>query len=291
MVENIGLTIKLIHDSFSKLRVLVTGSSSLDLANKVSEPLTGRSEEVLLFPLSIGELSTNRFEAESHLSAMPIRGGYPGLWNLSAPDAYKRLSSLATNYVYRDAFGPQVSYDQTVIHNLLRLLAFQIGNEVSYNELASKLGVARETVARYVDLLEKAFIVFRRNQYRRNQRVEVGRLRKVYFADLGIRNALVDNFKPLEHRDDVGQLWENFCVVERLKWLDAHDRRVQSFYWRNNDKREIDIIEEEAGDVRAFECKYSAGTTVRVPKPFIEMYPAASFEVVNNSNIFDGLLK
>lgn len=289
-VENIGLTLKLLHDTFPEIKLLVTGSTSLDLANKVTEPLTGRSEEIILYPLSVSEVSDNRPEAEANVRTMLDRGGYPAMWQLSAIEAHDRLNTIANNYVYRDAFGPQVMFDQTVINDLLRLLAYQIGQEVSYGELASKLAISKETVMRYIDLLEKAFIITRRAQYRRNQRVEVGRLRKVYFTDLGIRNAVIDNFKPLETRDDVGALWENFCVIERLKYLQASRRRVRSFYWRNADQREIDIIEEEADSVRAFECKYSSSKTIRPPLSFTRAYPTATFVTINPANIFDEFL-
>lgn len=290
-VENIGITIKLIHDTYPTVKLLVTGSSSLDLANKISEPLTGRSEEIILYPLSISEVSNNRLEMDANWRTMLDRGGYPAIWQLSAQDARARLSNIANNYVYRDAFGPQVMFDQTVINNLLRLLAYQIGQEVSYGELAAKLSVSKETVMRYIDLLEKSFIVQRRGQYRRNQRVEVGRLRKVYFTDLGIRNAIIENFKPLETRDDVGALWENFCVIERLKYLQAQGRRVRSFYWRNADQREIDIVEEEADVLRAYECKINTKKkTIHVPLAFSRMYPNQLFEIINPDNFFEKFL-
>jgi predicted AAA+ superfamily ATPase len=289
-IENIGISIKLIHDTYPTIKLLVTGSSSLDLANKVAEPLTGRSEEILLYPLSITEVSKNRLETDANCRTMLDRGGYPGIWQLSARDAHTRLSNIANNYVYRDAFGAQVMFDQTIINDLLRLLAYQIGQEVSYGELAGKLSVSKETVMRYIDLLEKAFIIQRRNQYRRNQRVEIGRLRKVYFTDLGIRNAIVENFKPLEMRDDIGALWENFCVIERLKYLQLQERRVRSYYWRNADQREIDIIEEESDVLRAYECKINSKKTVRVPLAFRKMYLNYTFNVANPDNFPDILL-
>jgi predicted AAA+ superfamily ATPase len=289
-VENIGITIKLIHDTYPDVKLLVTGSSSLDLANKITEPLTGRSDEIILYPLSISEVSSNRLEIMSHWRTMLDRGGYPAMWQLSAEAAHDRLSSIANNYVYRDAFGPHVMFDQTIINDLLRLLAYQIGQEVSYGELAGKLSISKETVMRYIDLLEKAFIVQRRVQYRRNQRVEVGRLRKVYFTDLGIRNAIIENFNPLETRDDLGALWENFCVIERLKYLQTQGRRVRSYYWRNLDQREIDIIEEESDALRAYECKYSPKKKVRAPLAFGNMYPNHTFEVVNPDNFAEKLL-
>lgn len=289
-VENIGISIKLIHDTYPEIKLLVTGSSSLDLSNKITEPLTGRSIETILYPLSVEEVSVNPTELTANANIIMVRGGYPGMWKLSAEAAFDRLSNIATNYLYKDAFSPKVIYDQTIINNLLRLLAYQVGNEVNYSELGRKLSINDETVKRYIDLLEKAFIIFRRNQYRRNQRAEIGKLRKIYFTDLGIRNALLNDFKPLELRNDVGALWENFCVIERLKFIQSQNMRVQSFYWRNSNKREVDIIEEEGGVLRAFECKYSPKKQPKPPIDFTRNYPNASFSVISPNNFTESLL-
>lgn len=289
-VENIGISIKLIHDTYPEIKLLVTRSSSLDLSNKITEPLTGRSIETILYPLSVEEVSANPTELAANANIIMVRGGYPGMWKLSAETAFDRLSNIATNYLYRDAFSPKVLYDQTIINNLLRLLAYQIGSEVNYSELGRKLSINNETVKRYIDLLEKAFIIFRRNQYRRNQRAEIGKLRKIYFTDLGIRNALLDDFKPLELRNDVGALWENFCVIERLKYIQNQNMRVRSFYWRNSDKREVDIIEEEGGTLRAFECKFSIKKQPKPPVDFIRSYPDTYFSVVSPNNFTESLL-
>lgn len=289
-VENIGISIKLIHDTYPEIKLLVTGSSSLDLSNKITEPLTGRSIETILYPLSVEEVSVNPTELTANANIIMVRGGYPGMWKLSAEAAFDRLSNIATNYLYKDAFSPKVIYDQTIINNLLRLLAYQVGNEVNYSELGRKLSINDETVKRYIDLLEKAFIIFRRNQYRRNQRAEIGKLRKIYFTDLGIRNALLNDFKPLELRNDVGALWENFCVIERLKFIQSQNMRVQSFYWRNSDKREVDIIEEEGGVLRAFECKYSPKKQPKPPIDFTRNCPNASFSVISPNNFTESLL-
>lgn len=279
-VENIGITLKLLHDTHPEIKLLVTGSSSLELANKIAEPLTGRSSEINLFPLSIQEVSKNQTEIQAHTNVMLVRGGYPGMWHLPAEKAYRQLDKLASDYVFKDAFSPNSIYDQTIINDLLRLLAYQLGQEVNYTELGRKLSISKDTVARYIDLLEKAFIIFRRNQYRRNERAEVGRLRKVFFYDLGVRNAMIGNFKPLEFRDDVGALWENFCIIERLKYIQASQRRVRSYYWRNYDQQEIDIIEEESDTIRAFECKFSNKKLVKIPKSYIAKHPESSFSVV-----------
>ena len=287
-VENIGISIKLLHDSYPEIPLLVTGSSSLDLANKVSEPLTGRSAEFILYPLSVTEVSQNSPEMQPNSNILMVRGGYPGIWKLPGKEAEERLRRIALDYLYRDAFSPLVTYDQTILNNLLRLLAYQIGNEVNYSELGRRLGITGETVQRYIDLLEKAFIIFRLNQYRRNRRAEVGRLRKVYFYDLGIRNALVDNFQPLDVRDDAGALWENFCIMERKKYISKTLRHIQPFYWRNDNQREIDYIEEERSSVRAYEFKLGKKTP-RLPIDFSRLYPDATYTIVRPTN-FTGIL-
>lgn len=282
-VTNIGISIKLIHDTYPNIRLLVTGSSSLDLANKITEPLTGRSVETILYPLSIREVSANQTEMEPNSSTLMLRGGYPGIWKLSADDAYVRLKNIATNYLYRDAFSPHVVYDQTIVNDLLRLLAYQIGQEVNYSELGRRLSVTDNTVKRYIDLLEKAFIIIRRNQYRRNQRAEVGRLRKIYFVDLGIRNALVDDFRPFEFRDDLGVIWENLCIIERLKYVQSQGRHIRSYYWRNRHKSEIDLIEEEGSSLAATEIKLG-NKKPRLPADFKRTYPDVKYTIVNRSN-------
>ena len=283
-VENVGIAIKLLHDSYPDLPLLVTGSSSLDLANRITEPLTGRSAEFILYPLSVREVSQNTPEILANSNVLMVRGGYPGMWSLPGEEAEERLRHIALDYLYRDAFSPLVVYDQTILNNLLRLLAYQIGNEVNYNELGRRLGITGDTVKRYLDLLEKAFIVFRLNQYRRNRRAEVGRLRKIYFYDLGIRNALIDNFQPIDRRDDAGALWENFCILERRKYLSTTTRHVQQFYWRNNNQREIDLVEEESSFVSAYECKLSNRRAVRLPIEFSRLYPLANYTIIRPSN-------
>lgn len=286
-VENIGLTAKLIHDSLPDKRLLLTGSSSLDLANKTKEPLTGRSRELLLYPLALQEVAPSVIEADGLLGRLLIFGGYPGLWGLAEELAAKRAREIANRYLYRDAFALDTIYDQTVIHNVLRLLAWQVGNEVSYSELANSLEVSKPTVMRYIDLLEKAFIIFRLPQFRKNQRVQVGRLRKVYFYDLGMRNALIDDFKPLEHRSDIGALWENFVILERLKQHQAAERYVRSYYWRSRDKQEVDLVEEVGDQYAAFECKWQKPP--RVPAGFKAQYPHISVTGITKDNYWETL--
>jgi predicted AAA+ superfamily ATPase len=286
-VENIGLTAKLIHDSMPEKRLLLTGSSSLDLANKIKEPLTGRSREILLYPLGLKEVAHNIIEADGYMQRLLVHGGYPGLWSLNEGEAAARAREIANRYLYRDAFALGTIYDQTVIDNLLRLLAHQVGSEVSYSELASNLEVSKETVMRYIDLLEKAFILFRLPQFRKNQRVQIGRLRKVYFYDLGMRNALIDDFTPLELRGDVGALWENFVLVERLKRNQVRQTYVRSYYWRSRDKQEVDLVEESAGEFAAFECKWNKQP--RVPRGFTTAYPNITVLGITKDNYWEVL--
>ncbi len=284
-IENIGITAKLIHDAMPHKQLLLTGSSSLDLANKIKEPLTGRSQEISLYPLSLKEVARNVIEGDGYLQRLLVYGGYPGLWSLDENTAADRARTLANQYLYRDAFALGTIYDQTVIDTLLVLLAHQIGSEVSYSELATKLEVSKETVMRYIDLLEKAFIVFRRRQYRKNQRVQIGRLRKIYFYDLGMRNALIDNFQPLELRQDIGALWENFCVLERMKRHQRDQLHVRNYYWRSRDKQEVDIIEESAQSTWALECKWNKDPTF--PKGFKQAYPSANLIGLTKQNYWE----
>ena len=286
-VENIGITAKLIHDSMPEVMLLLTGSSSLDLANKIKEPLTGRSREILLYPLRLKEVAKNLIEADGYMQRLLVYGGYPGLWQMTENEAATRAREIANRYLYRDAFALGTIYDQTVIDGLLRLLAHQVGCEVSYSELASNLEVSKETVMRYIDLLEKAFIVFRLPQFRKNQRVQVGRLRKVYFYDLGMRNALIDNFSPLDLRADVGALWENFVLVERLKRNQEQRRYTRSYYWRSRDKQEVDLIEEYGGEISGYECKWSK--TPRIPGGFRTAHPDVQVTGVTRDNYWDYL--
>jgi predicted AAA+ superfamily ATPase len=290
-VENIGLTAKLIHDTYPDIKLLLTGSSSLDLAAKIKEPLTGRSVEYTLYPLSLSEISDNNKGKNEAMNKAFVFGSYPGLWGISQEKAKQRLRLLATNYIYRDAFALQTVFDDTLMFNLLQLLAFQLGNEVSYNELANTLQISRDTAMRYVDLLEKARIVYRLRQFRRNERSVIGKLRKIYFYDLGIRNGLIDNFNALQLRTDKGALWENFCINERQKAQQQARVYTRQFYWRNRSKQEIDLIEESAGELKAYEFKISPKKTVSIPKSFTELYPGVKLIVLNPDNFIGNLEK
>jgi predicted AAA+ superfamily ATPase len=283
-VRDMGLTAKLIHDTFPEIKLLLTGSSSIDLANTVKEPLTGRSMEYILYPLATTEVADNAIEATRLLEKSLILGGYPKAWPMSHDEATAYLRNLVNKYLYRDAFAANTIYDTTIIDNLLRLLAFQVGSEMSYSEVGGHIGVNKETVARYIDLLEKAFIIFRLPQYRRNERNEVGRLRKVYFYDLGVRNGLIDNFLPLTHRNDIGALWENYGVIERKKYLQRNDIYARHYYWRSNTQQEIDLIEEIGTNTAAYEFKYR-DQKVKKPSVFATDYPDVPFSAISRGEL------
>jgi uncharacterized protein len=284
-VENIGLTAKILHDEGIAKRLLLTGSSSLDLANKIKEPLTGRVEELILMPLALTETTTNGAEMLQQYQRHLLLGSYPGIWQLDEHSARRRLDYLTGGYLYKDAFADITYYDPTLIDRLLRLLAFQIGSEVSYGGLAGELDVTKGTVMRYIDLLEKAFIVRRVQQYRRNMRTQVGRLRKVYFNDLGIRNSLINNYNPLSLRSDQGALWENFIFNERFKLHQRAAERVDTYYYRTSRGKEVDMIEESGGEIQAFECKYGKKTS-KPPKEFTDAYPDTSYHIISPDTFF-----
>jgi len=287
-IPNIGLTAKLIHDTFPDIKLILTGSSSIDLANTIKEPLTGRAYTHVLYPLALPEVADNELEASRLLEKELVLGGYPGMWQLSHEKAVRYLRDLADNYLYKDAFATNVTYDESIIDRLLQLLAYQVGSEVSYNEIAGRLEIDKKTVMRYIDLLEKAFIVFRVNQYRRNQRNEIGRLRKVYFYDLGVRNGLIDNFLPLDRRNDIGALWENFCMIERKKYLQKNDIWARQYFWRSYTQQEVDLVEEIATETKAYEFKYK-DSKIKVPSGFAKAYPDTPLTVVTKDT-FTGFI-
>lgn len=288
-VKNIGLTAKIIHDHKLVKNLILTGSSSFDLSNKIKEPLTGRAVECFLEPLSILETSSNQIDLVSQIPHYLLYGSYPGVWQFGIDKTIDRLLSLSSDYLYKDAFYFDVKINVETISNLLQLLSHQIGSEVSYRGLADKLEINKETVVRYISLLENAFIVYRFKQYKRNQRTEVGRLRKVYFYDLGIRNGLINNFEPLNLRSDLGGLWENFVINERRKSHAANNRHIKQFYYRSKTKKEIDLVEVDGQKLKLYDCKYSASKAT-LPKEFIEQYGDIDLSSINKDN-FSQLLK
>ena len=257
-VPNIGLNLKILIDSFPHISIVATGSASLDIASKVEESLTGRKKTILLYPISFNELiqTYGAVDVKKQLNRWLIWGSYPETISIKSEEERSRyLDELAGSYLYKDILELDGVRHANKIVGLLRLLAFQIGNEVSLTELAGNLALNRKTVERYLDLLEKSFVIFRLGGFSRNLRKEIIKNSRYYFYDNGVRNSLIQNFSQLSLRNDVGQLWENYLMIERLKYLDYSEQRVNRYFWRTYDKKEIDLIEESGGVLHGYEFK------------------------------------
>ncbi len=289
-VKNIGLKLKLIVDNFPGIQVIATGSSSFDLANEINEPLTGRSFEFWLFPLAIGELFTKdqKIEAGRKLEALLVYGSYPDVYQLESQEQKaQRVKYLASNYLYKDILKFNNIRNSETVLKLLQALALQIGSEVSYNELANTVGVSKKTVADYVELLEKAFIVFRLPPYSGNLRKAIGKLRKIYFIDLGIRNAVINNQNPIHIRDDIGKLWENYVISEKYKQQLGLGYKTNFYFWRTYDRQEVDLVEEVGGKLLGWEIKWS-DKNKKPPRSWIE-YGNSSWQIINKDNYLEKL--
>ncbi len=283
-VKNIGHTLKLAFDNFPEVQILATGSSSFELSDKISEPLTGRKIEFFLYPFSFEEVASvySDLEMDRFLEKRMIYGMYPEVV-VTKDNVDINLKNLARSYSYKDVLKYQNIKNPELLEKLLQALALQIGNEVSYNELSNLLGVDKKTIASYMQILEKAFIIFRIGPFSRNLRSELKRLRKIYFYDTGIRNALINNLNPLNLRQDVGGIWENFIIAERKKFLNNNGFDRQAYFWRTLQKQEIDYIEEYDGIMSAFEIKWKIGK-MHVPKAFSVSYPKTEVKLVNRDN-------
>ena len=289
-VPDIGRALKLMIDTYPELHIIATGSSSFDLANKVSEPLTGRHYMFFLPPISFEEIVRNQSNAEliTQLNTRLIYGGYPEVLNASNNDeAQRKLESLATSYLYRDVLQFGRIKNAEVLMKILRALAHQIGGEVSYNEIATAVQVDRKTVMNYIDLLEQAFIIFKLLPFSRNRRDEIKRLRKVYFFDNGIVNALTGNFTSVESGRPMGDLWENLMMAERWKYNNNHERYKHLYYWRTHQGGEVDLVEEYGGELHPYEFKWSASKAGRGARAFQETYRTDPVQVVNQGNFVE----
>lgn len=286
-IPSIGLNLKLIVDHVPGTRVIATGSSSFDLASQVGEPLTGRKWSLRLFPLSQMELSLkeNPAETAARLENRLIYGSYPEVV-LSEDNQLRRryLKEIIASYLYKDILELEGLRHSDKLVRLLQLLAFQIGKEVSFTELGAQLGLNKNTVDRYLDLLEKAFVVFKLRGFSRNLRKEISKNSRYFFYDVGIRNALIQNFNPLNLRDDTGALWENYLVMERLKKQEYTGIFCANYFWRTYDRKEIDWIEEREGRLFAYEFKWNPSAKAAAPKDFVKAYPDANFDRVNPEN-------
>lgn len=286
-VRNIGITLKLIVDNFPKIQVVATGSSSFELSNEISEPLTGRKYEFNLYPFSIKELSAvySRIEISRILERRIILGMYPEIV-ISREQTKGKLRDLAYSYLFKDVLQYQNIKNPELLEKLLQALALQTGNEVSYNELAEIVGIDKKTISAYISILEKSFVIYRLNPFSRNLRNELKKFRKIYFFDTGIRNALINNFNPLNLRQDVGALWENFMISERIKYNCNNTLIKNVYFWRTHGQQEIDYLEEFQGKLHGYEFKWSK-KKFRRPKLFLDTYPGSTVELINKDNFMD----
>lgn len=289
-ISNIGLKLKLITDQIPEVQVVASGSSAFELANQVREPLTGRKWEFHLFPVSFGEMEAHHGFLEEHrrLSDRLVYGYYPEVVN-NPGEEREILTQLADSFLYKDILMWERIKKPEKLTRLLQALAFQTGQEVSYHELGQIVDLDNQTVENYITLLEQTYIIFRLPPLSRNLRKELKRKRKIYFYDNGIRNAIIAQYQPLELRQDLGALWENWLVSERRKTLHYQGIHANTFFWRTQDQQEIDYIEEREGKMWAYEMKWSAKAKPAFPKTFTSAYPEHTLQLINTDNYYEWL--
>lgn len=287
-VQNIGITLKLLIDNYPEKQVVVTGSSAIELSNSINEPLTGRKYEYVLFPFSAEELIIeNGIQEERRLlERRLIYGAYPEVVN-NPGEERETLTNLVSSYLYKDIFAFQDVRKPEIIEQLLQALALQVGSEVSFNELGKLLGLNPVTVQRYIDLLEKSYVIFHLRSFSRNVRSELKKSRKIYFCDNGVRNALIGDYKPLALRTDTGALWENYLISERMKHNAYNAFYGKSYFWRTQQQQEVDYIEDYDSVLHAYEFKWSGTKQPRLTDTFMKNYPDHTFKVVNRDNYLD----
>jgi len=290
-VENIGLTLKLITDNIPDIQLIVSGSSAIELSGNINETLTGRKYECILFPLSISELCSHHGNLNESrlLETRMIYGMYPDVVNHAGKEP-EILKELVNSYLYKDILLFREVRKPHILPKLLQLIALQVGSEVSTFELSRNLELDKDTVERYIDLLEKSYIIFRLSSFSRNVRTEINKGKKIYFYDNGIRNALISNFNALALRSDTVALWENFLVAERLKQNAYRNPLVNNYFWRTTMQQEIDYIEEHSGKLFAYEFKWNANKKAKIPQTFTNGYPNSETMIVNRENYEDFIL-
>ncbi len=290
-IPSIGLGAKMMIDAFPEKNIILTGSSSFDLSNKIGEPLTGRHFTLTLLPLSQGEMDSSRFELEGELENFLIYGTYPEV--LNEPDIEKKkkiLTELTSSYLFKDTLALEAIRSPDTLLNIAKCIAFQVGNEVSINEVAKTAGTDVKTTAKYLDLMEKMFIIKKVRGFSRNLRNEISKKAKYYFLDNGVRNAVISQFNSLSLRDDIGALWENFIFMELLKKSGIKNTLDNYYFWRTHTGQEIDIIKESNGQLLAIECKWSRDDAV-LPSMWKGAYPKSDFAVINKNNYLEFLLQ
>jgi len=291
-IPEIGAKLKLIVDEIQGIRVLASGSSSFDLLNRAGEPLVGRSTQFHLFPFSQAEISMveNRLQTQQNLEERLVYGSYPEVFNLTKfQDKKDYLRDIVGAYLLKDILSIDGLKNSTKMTGLLRLIAFQTGSEVSFDELGKQLGLSRNTVEKYLDLLSKVFVVYRLGGFSRNLRKEISKSSKWYFYDNGIRNALIGAFSPIPLRNDIGQLWENYLISERIKQASYLGQNKSFYFWRTYDGQEIDLIEESENKLSAFEFKWGSQVQ-KPPRAYSTSYPESDYAVINRENYLGFIL-
>lgn len=288
-VPNIGANLKLIIDHIPGIRIIATGSSSFDLARAVGEPLTGRKTTLRLYPLAQLEISQieHRHQTDANLESRLIYGSYPEVVLTTDNRAREQyLREIVASYLYKDVLELDGVRHSSKISRLLQLMAFQVGKEVSYTELGASLGMSKNTIERYLDLLEKAFVIQKLSGFSRNLRSEITKNSRYYFLDNGVRNALINNFNAVELRNDVGELWENYLVIERQKRQEYLVEQASNYFWRTYNKKEIDLVEEREGRLSGYEIKWGAARA-KPPKEWLGAYPNATWQLINRHNYLE----
>lgn len=290
-IPNIGLTLKLFTDQLKNIQVIATGSSAFELSSQVNEPLTGRKYEFMLYPLSFAEMVVNDglVKEKRMIEHRMIYGYYPEIVTKTGEEK-ELLKLLANSYLYKDLLMLDQVKKPLILEKLLKALALQVGNEISYQEIGQIIGSDSKTVDRYIDLLEKTYVIFRLPALNRNVRNEIKKGKKVYFYDCGIRNAVINNFNPVNSRTDVGALWENFIIAERIKFLRYNNIDASQYFWRTTKQQEIDLIEEHNGRLNAYEFKWSKNKKVRFPQTFTDNYPGSETFTISPDNVEEFLL-
>lgn len=294
-VHNIGNTLKILVDYYKNTKqIIVTGSSSINLLDKTAEPLTGRKRVYKMYPISCREISLtyDNLYLDKHLGDLLIFGQYPGILNLTSyEEKIKELSDLAESSLYKDILEFQGIKNSSVITKLLKALALQIGSEVSLNKIGGTLGIDSRAVEKYIDILEKSYIIFRLQPYFTNKRKELSKMNKVFFFDLGVRNAVINNFNFLDSRNDVGQLFENFVILEKMKIREYGNISAYQYFWKDYNGKEIDLLEEYGGILHAYEIKWSRDKDkIKIPGLFQKMYKDYEYNVINQKNYLDFLV-
>lgn len=290
-IEGIGLTLKIITDQFREVQLFVSGSSSFDLSNKINEPLTGRKWEFQLYPVSWEEFEGHHgyLQAEQQLEQRLLFGFYPDVLN-NPGEEQAILKNLVNSYLYRDILALSDIRKPEVLDKMVQALALQVGNEINYSELAQTVGIDKNTVIKYIELLEKGYVVFKLGSFSRNLRNEIKTSKKIYFYDNGIRNMIIGNFNPLELRSDKGALWENFLVSERKKQNEYKDGLTRMWFWRSSQQQEVDLVEEKSGKLYGFEFKWLNKGKARLPATFLNAYKAEP-TVIDRKNFRDFVIK